>query len=288
VGKLTQIGHISRGLDFMRQRSSVWLGLGRTTPWPNEEAAPAVDTSASTVEQLYGLVKLDTSSMLKLDSAGAVTIKGKTYSVLSNAEALTTFGNATTTDEIIATPSVDTDTVTVAVLKNTPLVSSLVTVTATDEDGGTMTMTDQSVDEDYGLFSEASVANSPVNYIDYKTNASTSRVAGTFTDGQLEKNKLKFSKKVKANTNVLASYTYTVKGNYLYLKFELGVNDFPNIDYRQYGVFVDAQPKEGYANSTVLETSKFSSLGNLVYLDNVTVRKRYTNTRHLIEIVIEE
>ena len=287
MGKLTQIGHISRGLDFMRQRSSVWLGLGRTMPWPDEKTAPAVDTSAATVEQMFGLVKLNSSSMLKPDSSGTVTIKGKNYSILSNTEALTTYGNAAITSEVIATPSIATDTVAVTILKNTPLVPSLITVTATDEDGGTMTMTDQSVDEDYGFLSEK---DSLKNYVDYKNNDNTedSRVAGSFTDGALDKNKLKFSKNVKANTNVLASYTYTLKGNYLYLKFELGVNDFPNVDYRQYGVFVDAQPKEGYANATKLEVNKFSSLGNLIYLDNVAVRKRYNNTRHLIEIVIEE
>lgn len=288
MGKLTEIGHISRGLDFLRQRSSIWLGLGRTQPWPNEASAPAVDVNATTVEQLYGLIKLENASMVKSDSDGSIIVKGKSYTALTEAESLVSFGPKKITNEVIATPSVATDNVTVTALKETPIVPNLVTITATDESDGTMTMTDQKADDFYGYLTESSVTNSFTNYIDYKNNETLTRESGVFTDSQLERNKLKFSSKVKANTDVLATYTYTEKSNYLYLKFELGVDDFPGIDYRQYGVFVDASPAEGYASATVLEKSKFNSLGKLVYLDNFTVRGRYTNTRHLIEIIIEE
>ena len=296
MGKLTKIGHISRGLDFTRQRSSIWLGIGRLKVWPDESNPPTVDTDASAVDELIGLVKLKKSSMIKLDADGDITINGISYSYLSDSDALKTYGPkavpdpnvATETPEVIARPSVDTDVVTVSALKNTPVKPNLLTVTATDVDGGTMTITDQKVDDLYGKLTEAGVVNSPTNYIDYINDSASSRTAGQFTDSSLEKNKIKFSKKVKADTDVTAQYTYEQKGNFLYLQFELGVNDFPNKDYRQYGVYVDSMPAEGYANSTVLEKENFSSLGNLVYLENVTVRKRYANTRHLIEIVIEE
>ena len=288
MGNLTEIGHISRGLDFFRQRSSIWLGFGRIQPWPDENNPPPADVNATTVEQLYGLVKLKKAGMVKKDSNGKIIIKGKKYSLMTDAEAITMFGRKTIVDEVIANPSVSTDNVTVSVLKETPIVPNTVSIKATDNNDSTITMTDQNIDGYYGHLKEISISNNYTNYINYKDNKELSRDSGVFSDSQLEKNKLKFSSNIKANTNVLASYDYVFKGNYLYLSFELGVDDFPGFSYRQYGVFLDASPSGGFQNRTVLEKDKFTSLGKLVYLDNFVVKKRYTNTRHLIEIIIEE
>jgi hypothetical protein len=166
MGKLTTIGRGQRGIDFFRGRTSIWVGLGRTTPWPDEDNPPSESVSASAVDELFGLRLFEEASLVIESETGSITHEGKTYA---------------------------------------------------------------RVDE-----------------------------------SQLDE----------------------FPTNLLYVKFVVEPDQFPGIDYRQYGVFVDAIPGQGFSDYSALTPGQFQSLGRLVYLDNFTKVTRYTNTRHEIVVII--
>lgn len=166
MGKLTTIGRGQRGLDFFRGRTSIWVGLGRTTPWPDEANPPDENVSAMAVDELFGLRLFAEASLVIESETGSISHKGTTYS---------------------------------------------------------------RVDE------------SQLN--EFPTSL-------------------------------------------LYVKFVVEPDDFPGIDYRQCGVFVDSIPDQGFSDYSFLTPDQFQSLGRLVYLDNFTKVTRYTNTRHEIVVII--
>ena len=166
MGKLTKVGRVQRGIDFKRRRNSIWLGIGRTTVWPDETEPPVEDVTATTVEELFGMKRFTESCLVTQDDNGSILFQGQYYKKLSDSEAIE--------------------------------------LQATD----------------------------------------------------------------------------------LYVRFDLQPDEFPGIDYRQIGVFVDSQPKSGFQSFLALSPSNFDKLGQLVYLSNEVKRSRYTNTRHLVELII--
>lgn len=166
MGKLTNTGRVQRGIDFKRNRGSIWVGLGRTTPWSDEDLPPDEDVDANEVEELFVMKLIDEVSFVAEDEDGPIYFKDVRYKRISDQEAFDT---------------------------------------------------------------------------------------GTAS---------------------------------LYLRFELLPHEKPNINYRQVGVFVDSIPLEGFSDYRLLDASKFKDLGRLVYLSNQKVQSRYTNTRHVIEVII--
>lgn len=86
MGKLTNIGRGQRGIDFKRNRNSIWVGLGRTTAWPDESNPIDEVVTATTVEELFGMKLYDEAFLVVEASDGTVVHKGKTYRKLKDSE----------------------------------------------------------------------------------------------------------------------------------------------------------------------------------------------------------
>lgn len=92
----TTAGHVSRAISFCNL-NSVYLGLGKTSPWEGEtEAAvageefsaplPSVDTTELT--ELIGLKKVDVKSLVYPDDEGTIVYRTQTWRKVSEDEAI--------------------------------------------------------------------------------------------------------------------------------------------------------------------------------------------------------
>lgn len=276
MGNLTTIGHVSRGIDFFRGRTSIWLGLGRNTPWPNEDVPPSINLNATTVDGIFGMLLVNSISMVQPNVNGNITITGKQYSKLSDSEALSTLSTTAITNETLVTVSTSVLDVGVPALANGHVVPGTVVITATDTTGTTFSI----VDTGSGSLVDNLTSPSSINYINYTT--------GVFANSGNNTGKITLHRALQANTSVIANYSYNPQPNLLYARFILDAGDFIGYDYRQYGIFLDAEPLTGFTHRTAIGPERFKSLGKLVYLTNTKVQSRYSNTRHSIEILITE
>lgn len=94
MGVLTDTGRVQRGIDFKRIRKSIWMGLGRTTPWPDEKYPPSEVEGATSIDELSAMKLITESTFVKLDENGPILFKGQRYAKLTDAQAMVS-GEAT-------------------------------------------------------------------------------------------------------------------------------------------------------------------------------------------------
>lgn len=99
----TTAGHVSRAILF-QQLPSIYFGLGRTSPWPGEIYAlehdgmnedgkewsaplPSVDTTE--LDELIGMKRVDTKTLVYPDDDGTVVYRDRTWRKISADEAIT-------------------------------------------------------------------------------------------------------------------------------------------------------------------------------------------------------
>lgn len=87
MGKLLKTGRTVRGADFISGRTSIWVGLGRTTPWAEELNPPDEAETATEIEEVFGLKLYTTASHIVQDSSGPINFKGQKYRILTLDEA---------------------------------------------------------------------------------------------------------------------------------------------------------------------------------------------------------
>lgn len=88
MGVLTEGGSVLRGIDFRRGRASIWVGVGRTTSWPDEEVPPTEDRAATEVEEIVGYKLANRAFQVVPDDEGSVIHNGNRYTAISDLDAL--------------------------------------------------------------------------------------------------------------------------------------------------------------------------------------------------------
>lgn len=87
----TIVGHVSRAISFF-ELSSVYFGLGRTSPWEGETepdfSAPLPSIEAKNLDELIGMKKVDVKSLVVPDDEGTVVYRDQTWRKISTQEAI--------------------------------------------------------------------------------------------------------------------------------------------------------------------------------------------------------
>lgn len=87
----TKVGHTNRALCFVEQ-SSVWIGIGRTSPWSGESAAdfvpPLPSIEATSLDELIGMAKVYTKTCVVPDASGTIVYRDSTWRTVSQANAI--------------------------------------------------------------------------------------------------------------------------------------------------------------------------------------------------------
>lgn len=86
-------GHCSRALNFYNLSDSVYFGLGKTTPWSEDETEssfipPEPDMDATSLEELVGLKKATRVLLVMPDDGGEIEYRGSTWKPISISEAI--------------------------------------------------------------------------------------------------------------------------------------------------------------------------------------------------------
>lgn len=84
---LTSTNRVQNAIRF-KNSATFWFGVGRTTPWSDESTPPSVDTSATALDELVGVQKASTVSLVYPDAGGLITYRGQNYTVSTDGNAL--------------------------------------------------------------------------------------------------------------------------------------------------------------------------------------------------------
>lgn len=92
----TEMGHVSRAISFY-ELPGIYFAIGRTTPWPGElEAAqlktdytvPLPSVEATTLDELIGMKRVSTKSLVVPDEDGTVIYRDKVWRRITPEEAV--------------------------------------------------------------------------------------------------------------------------------------------------------------------------------------------------------
>lgn len=87
----TTMGHVSRAISFY-ELPNVYFALGKTSPWDNENAEgfvpPAPSMDATTLEELVGMKKVSTKSLVYPDDNGTIIYRDQTWRKVTVDEAI--------------------------------------------------------------------------------------------------------------------------------------------------------------------------------------------------------
>lgn len=85
---LTERHHTNQAIRFFSS-SNKYIGLGRTSAWPNEASPPAPSTSATTIEEAACYAPLTQQAYVVEDEAGTITHLGVKYRVVAGGDVYT-------------------------------------------------------------------------------------------------------------------------------------------------------------------------------------------------------
>lgn len=78
----TMAKQVSDALSFV-QKNTVWIGIGRTTAWTEENSPPAPSLTAMSVEEVVGLTLPEAKKLAVPDNVnGTITILGQKWRIL--------------------------------------------------------------------------------------------------------------------------------------------------------------------------------------------------------------
>lgn len=87
----TTMGHVSRALSFF-ELDNIYFALGKTSPWDGELeenfSVPLPSVSATTLDELIGMKRVDVKSLVYPDEEGTVVYRDKTWRKISAEEAV--------------------------------------------------------------------------------------------------------------------------------------------------------------------------------------------------------
>jgi hypothetical protein len=85
---LPLIGNTSRGVDFIS--TPLWICLGRTTPWPDEENPPIADPNTTNITEPIIYKRCEVQSFVVEDPQGEYIVSGVRYRPITIAQARAT------------------------------------------------------------------------------------------------------------------------------------------------------------------------------------------------------
>lgn len=88
MGKVTDLGRTQRAIDF-KSHSSIWLAVGQTSAWPDEDNPPDEEVDISTIDEVVGYKLLTESWLVKEDADGVLEVGGTFYSKVADVNANT-------------------------------------------------------------------------------------------------------------------------------------------------------------------------------------------------------
>lgn len=89
MGRITDTGRAQRGLDFLRGRPSIWVGLGRTSPWPDEQNPPEVNRQKTALDELFAMKLIDDGFLVvPAEDGNIIGRDGKLYRQVTAQEGL--------------------------------------------------------------------------------------------------------------------------------------------------------------------------------------------------------
>lgn len=59
-----------------------WVGVGRTTPWPNENSPPAEDPTLTTLQEIQGYKRVDSVQFVVEDPNGTILFRNRRYRIV--------------------------------------------------------------------------------------------------------------------------------------------------------------------------------------------------------------
>lgn len=80
-------GHVSRALDFF-ERNDIYFGIGRPTPWPDEEYPPPATIETTQLDEAIGYKKVETVYLVVPDEAGTISYRDSSWRVVPANEAI--------------------------------------------------------------------------------------------------------------------------------------------------------------------------------------------------------
>jgi len=86
TGITTNYSKIHNGIRFKNQ--TLWMAIGRTTPWTNESSPPAETSTTTSIDEIKGFVKITNKSMVYEVSSGEdIVVLGNKYKFSSDNDA---------------------------------------------------------------------------------------------------------------------------------------------------------------------------------------------------------
>lgn len=79
-------GHVSRALDFYN-KSEIYFGIGRTTPWEDESKPPDPKNTDKMVEPI-GYKKVESKFLVKPDPTGELTYRSTKWKIITPDQAI--------------------------------------------------------------------------------------------------------------------------------------------------------------------------------------------------------
>ena len=87
----TTMGHVSRAISFF-ELDNIYFALGKTSPWEGETeedfSVPLPSVSATTLDELIGMKKVEVKSLVYPDEEGTVVYRDRTWRKISSEEAI--------------------------------------------------------------------------------------------------------------------------------------------------------------------------------------------------------
>lgn len=87
----TLVGHVSRAISFY-ELPNIYFALGRTSPWEGENepdfSAPLPSVEAKNLDELIGMKKVETKSLVVPDDEGTIIYRDSTWRKISADDAI--------------------------------------------------------------------------------------------------------------------------------------------------------------------------------------------------------
>lgn len=73
---------VRQAFEF-QQKGTVWIGIGRTTAWPNESIVPAPPITTLALDEIVGLVKPEPLKIVVPDASGEIEMFAQKFTALT-------------------------------------------------------------------------------------------------------------------------------------------------------------------------------------------------------------
>lgn len=84
----TNIHHVEEAIEFFK-KTNLYMAVGRSTAWTDEEAPPADNADATVIEEIIGYKKIDSIYLVTPDVNGTIVYRSQKFKIVAEADAFT-------------------------------------------------------------------------------------------------------------------------------------------------------------------------------------------------------